>query len=480
MIRTLVTAHINSLDLHELTIQINDRSLGYLTAQKQQNYVASTNRRVQMVSGIRSDRLDQESIVRSRDLLRKWATVFRELQIYGLDVFPSILKREQLHADFLFLICDEIVLVLVSRYLGLYLHRNDHLYRLQPATPQPSILPGSFMPTADYYAFVPAEGDLLLALDPDFVDLFEPQGLEEILSDPRQMTVKMSELSNLVSAYGYASDHTWVGFQVTRIEQPFHTRKSSLKKISTHKDHLSRVVPVADSNYLLTDESREQATESVSSKVPVPVEGNYPRLSRKHRLGEGGRAEEKAKISRREADPNYERRPSSQETQREYEEDISAIDRIKMLELKKSKRLWESFLYRLTHLFPSSRPLSALALICVTLMILVIIVLIFTGIKSNKNVGKPNQGKATIPLPSLENEADDTIATDFEIKLSVKAQSMQIMSSPGSSDLIATATRGETVWQLTREDKDGWVMVRLTDGRTGYVPLAVLLPDQAN
>ena len=104
MIRTLVTAHINSLDLHELTIQINDRSLGYLTAQKQQNYVASTNRRVQMITGIRSDRLDQNLIVESRDMLRKWSAVFRELQIYGLDILPAILKREKLHAEFLFLI----------------------------------------------------------------------------------------------------------------------------------------------------------------------------------------------------------------------------------------------------------------------------------------------------------------------------------------------------------------------------------------
>ncbi|NLB09407.1 MAG: SH3 domain-containing protein [Clostridiales bacterium] len=477
MIRTLVTAHINSLDLNDLTIQINDRSLGYLTGQKPQNYFASTNRRVQMISGIRSDRLDQESIVQSRDMLRKWAAVFRELQIYGLDVFPSILKREKVHADFIFLICDEIVIALVSRYLGLYLHRNGRLYRQQPAVIDSAVIPGSFMPAADYYAFVPAEGDILLALDPHFVDLFEPQGLEEILSDPRQITVQMSELNNLASAYGYSSDHTWVGFKVTRIERPLHANKTRLQKIPTSKEYLSRVIPIAGSNRLVLEGQRDTMSNNEDKKVYVPGDSHFPRFSGSHRLGGSRNEHEASKIRIQESDPNYERRPSSLHTQIEHEANIGFLDRLKMLEFKRCKQLWNRFLYRLTHLFPSSRPLSLLALISIILVVLVFSILLFTSLKGDKKT-QQNEDVPKISQPLANAESGEAVATDFEIKLTIKAQSMQIMSAPGSTELVATATRGDTVWQLTKEDKDGWVMVRLTDGRTGYVPLTVLLPGE--
>ncbi len=477
MIRTLVTAHINSLDLHELTIQINDRSLGYLTAQKQQNYVASTNRRVQMISGIRSDRLDQESIVQSRDMLRKWAAVFRELQIYGLDVFPAILKREILHADFIFLICDEIVIALVSRYLGLYLHRNGKLYRQQPAVIDAAVIPSSFMPAADYYAFVPAEGDVLLALDPNFVDLFEPQGLEEILSDPRQITVQMSELNNLASAYGYSSDHTWVGFKVTRIERSLHTNRTRLQKIPTSKEYLSRVIPISGSNHLVLEGRRVTTSDNEDKKVHVPSDSYFPRFSGVHSLGGSRKEHMPSKIKAQESDPNYERRPSSVHAQIEHETNIGFLDRLKILEFKRCKRMWNSFIYRLTHLFPSSRPLSLLALISIILVILVMSILLFSSLKDDK-VNQQNGDVPKVSQPLIDADDNEVLATDFEIKLTVKAQSMQIMAVPGSTELVATTTRGDTVWQLTKEDKDGWVMVRLADGRTGYVPLTVLLPGE--
>ncbi len=475
MIRTLVTAHINSLDLHELTIQINDRSLGYLTAQKQQNYVASTNRRVQMITGIRSDRLDQTLIVESRDMLRKWSAVFRELQIYGLDVFPSILKRESLHAEFLFLICDEIVMALISRNWGLYLQRGGRLYRQQPATPQGSVIPASFMKAADYYAFIPTEGDIIMALDPAFIDLFEPHGLEEILADPRQMTVKMAELTTLASAYGYASDHSWIGFQVSRIEQPLHTRKANLQKISVSREYLSRVMPVSGSNRLAVDVKRDPGQEE-SRRGHVQADAGFPRLSGSHRIGDKAEEEENIKIRVSEADFNYSKRPSGLEAQREYEGNVSLIDKIKLMEFKKPKRIWEKFRHRATNLFPSSKPLSILALVAGGLLLLVLLLLTFNLLKGGDQTGKQPDTVTTISQPLAENGQVNTPATDFEIKLTVKAQSMQIMSAPGGAELIATVVRGDTVWQLTKEDKDGWVMIRLSDGRTGYVPLAVLIP----
>ena len=93
-------------------------------------------------------------------------------------------------------------------------------------------------------------------------------------------------------------------------------------------------------------------------------------------------------------------------------------------------------------------------------------------------MNQQNEDVPKVSQPLIDADDNEVIATDFEIKLTVKAQSMQIMAAPGSTELVATTTRGDTVWQLTKEDKDGWVMVRLADGRTGYVPLTVLLPGE--
>jgi len=468
MIRTLVTAHINSLDLHELTIQINDRSLGYLTAQKQQNYVASTNRRVQMITGIRSDRLDQNLIVESRDMLRKWSAVFRELQIYGMDILPAILKREKLHAEFLFLIHDEIVVALLSRHLGFYLQRGGRLYRQQPAVPDSQVIPGSFMKQADYYAFVPREGDIILALDPNFVDMFEPEGLEEILADPRQMTVKMSELTALAATYGYASDHTWIGFQVTRIEQPLHTKRSTLQKIPVTKEYLSKVVPVCGGNRLAVDCCRGQEDEE--HRVHVNSDAYYPRLSGEYRIGDREEIPEQERIK------SKINRPSSAKAQMENEEKISLLDRIKLMEFNKPKGIWNRFVYKITHLFPTSRSLSILALIAIILIILVLMVVSFQILTGGDEAPKETTSNPTISGPAVEPEGS-TLPTDFEIRITVRAQSMQIMAAPGEPELVATVVRGDVVYQLTQADIDGWVMVRLSDGRTGYVPLSVLTPE---
>lgn len=470
MIRTLVTAHINSLDLHELTIQINDRSLGYLTAQKQQNYVASTNRRVQMITGIRSDRLDQNLIVESRDMLRKWSAVFRELQIYGLDILPAILKREKLHAEFLFLIHDEVVIALLSRQWGLYLQRGGRLYRQQPAVPDSEVIPAGFMKQADYYAFVPREGDIILALDPSFIDMFEPEGLEEILADPRQMTVKMSELTALAAAYGYASDHTWIGFQVARIEQPMHAKKSTLQKIPVTREYLSKVIPVSGGNRLAVQGYREEEIEE--QRLLLLGDSNYPRLSGGHRIGEEEEVPEPERIKGRSS------RPSSAQAQMEHEENISVIDRIKLMEFDKTKSIWNKFVHKITHLFPTSRSLSVLALIAMVLIILVLLIASVQIFRGGDDTPKETTAGPTISEPVNGNEVT-TVATDFEIRITVKAQSMQIMASPGETELVATAVRGDVVYQLTQADLDGWVMIRLSDGRTGYVPLSVLIPDDA-
>ena len=73
MIRTTITAHIPAASLKELTFQINDRNLGALALQRQQNYVMTGNRRVQMVTGLLTDRKRPSAVAEDKHQLRTTA-----------------------------------------------------------------------------------------------------------------------------------------------------------------------------------------------------------------------------------------------------------------------------------------------------------------------------------------------------------------------------------------------------------------------
>ncbi|MDD3418492.1 MAG: SH3 domain-containing protein [Eubacteriales bacterium] len=60
----------------------------------------------------------------------------------------------------------------------------------------------------------------------------------------------------------------------------------------------------------------------------------------------------------------------------------------------------------------------------------------------------------------------------------MKASSLRVVASPGGDELVGTVTRGDRVTQLATP-KDGWILIKMTDGRLGYVPESLLLfPDE--
>ena len=111
MIRSTLTAHLAERDRKELTLQLNDRDIGLLATHRQQHYVASGNRRVQLIAGILTDKDDPVAIHDTRVQLRQWQLAFRNLQIQGLSRFMQEELDTELEADFLFLMTAVIVLV---------------------------------------------------------------------------------------------------------------------------------------------------------------------------------------------------------------------------------------------------------------------------------------------------------------------------------------------------------------------------------
>ncbi len=485
MIRSTVTAHLAETDRSELTLQLNDRDIGVLASQEQRHYVMSGNRRVQLIAGLLTDPGDQTQVLSTRALLRHWLVSFRELQINGLDRLPVIIERNRLAADFLLLMDSEIVLVWCQPQYGVYLHRGHHLYRQQPTWPPDQGAFASFCCRLDFYAFRPHEGDDLLIIDPSFIDLFDPVDLEDLLADIHQINVAMTELTRLAYSYGRDVDTTWFSAQIQRLDTDLELlspearervsgRREPGRRTVSWLNHLqlSKVVPLLDGNIRIAPpgldrRDRRSAVPEAKGYGPQPPEFKTVwRQSNegKSRLSIKGRAgEREARQNRGGPDP--------------YAPRESWMDRAKHWNTEGIRGRLLAFHGKLTHLFPGSRGLSLLAYVTIWLLVLVLLVAAVYGLRSG---GKDKDSGEEPPKVSLPDPSAGALKTEFEIDIIVKASSLRVVSEPGGEELIASVTRGDHVTQLT-SPRDGWVLIRLVDGRSGYVPESLLLsPDEGD
>lgn len=478
MIRSTLTAHLADADRRGLTLQVNDRDIGVLASQDQRHYVMSGNRRVQLIAGLATDPEDSASVLSTRALLRHWLVSFRELQINGLSRFPLIADRNRLDADFLLLMDSERVVVWTDPSYAVYLHRGRHLYRQQPAYPpeNPALAPFNRL---DFYAFRPREGDDLLIIDPAFIDFFDAVDLEDLLADIHQINVAMTELTRLATSYGRDVDTSWFSAQIQKLETdlemfspesrerfagrrgPDQGQVSWLNRLA-----LSKVVPLLDGNIRIDppgyDRSRKERTS-----LPPPV--YQPKPPKFQAVWQESREEEGRMRLKGESG-----RPGSREAMPDpYRVKPSRLDRIKHWNADGIKRRMASLHQNLTHLVPGSRSLSLLAYLAMCLVVLVLMVTLFVTVK-----GKRGQKETEADRPKVTSPSEsESLKTDFEIDIIVKANSLRVVSEPGGEELVGTVTRGDRLVQLTHPS-DGWVLVRLTDGRLGYVPESLLLSSE--
>lgn len=479
MIRSTLTAHLADADRQELTLQVNDRDIGVLATQEQRHYVMSGNRRVQLIAGLQTDPEDQASVMATRALLRQWLVTFRELQINGLSRFPVIADRNRLDADFLLLLDSDHVLVWCPENYAVYLHRGRHLYRQQPTYVPAADGLAPFSRKLDFYAFRPREGDDLLVIDPSFIDLFDAHDLEELLADVHQINVAMTELTRLALSYGREVDTSWFSAQIQRLEADLEMLSAdSRERVAgkrgvgadsawLSKIRFSKVVPLLDGNVRITPSGYARAREDRASR---PAQAAYrPKAPEFKTSWQQGQPEEPRSLRMEEK-----RSRGAADLPDHYRRSPGFLDRLKHWNADGLKKRLGRWHYRLTHLVPGSRGQSLLAYIALWLVVLVLLVAGFTLLKKSRNSSDNGNDRPKVTTPATTAEAPKT---DFEIDITVKASSLRVVTRPDGDELVGTVTRGDKVVQLTNA-QDGWVLIRLTDGRTGYVPETLLLfPD---
>lgn len=449
MIRATITAHIPTASVKELTFQINDRSLGGLALQRQQSFVMTGNRRVQMVSGLLTDRKRPNAIAEDRYQLRQWEAGFRELQTSGLSVFPAVVERENLRADFLVLIDETRFICYTTPRFGIYLHRAKRLFRVQPIEP-PAGVPHFF--GLDLYTFEVDADDNIMILSPEFVDLFDAGELIDTFGALRQVSTVMTKLSDLAETYGEGLVKPWLAFHIQRLSDdssglPLRSHKSFPGKLEK-----SKVVRLENGNML------------IPVKAAPPVE--KPQQTDRIHLIEP----EPQQIHLESKNGFY---PSGSRTMESSEKNTSRLDRLKTKDMASFGASGNRLLHHLMNLVPNNKFLSRLLFFGLILIVILLLVLGGKTLLASRGGDTEPTGTSLIESPFDEEGERSTLKTDYEIEWTVTAQSITLYSEPGGGEPIASVMRGDKVWKLT-EAIDDWVLIRLIDGRTGYVYAAMV------
>lgn len=467
MIRSTLTAHLAENDKRELTVQMNDRDVGPLATQRRRHYVASGNRRVQMIAGFFVNRSDSDASDRTRYQLRLWQSAFRTLQVSGTDYFLGQKLGGELEADFLFLMTQEMVLIFCERSLGIYLHRGSRLYRQQP-TMKPDVPLNRTFEALDFYAFRPREGDNLLIIAPEFIDLFQADELEEMFGDLRQVNVSMAELTSLADKFGYTDDTSWFSVQIQRLgedeallSEPISETHEVIQTIV-----MSKVVPLRDGNVRILPPGLSLKRDFVGGDIGSGKVYPAPPKFTSAFTGKPRALSAEAAARRRTADRASHKKPS-----------VSFWDRVKLWNADRWRRGFGAFHHRMRHLFPESRGLSLLAYLAILCVVILVVAFLFHSLLALRH--RPDTDTSNDrPVVTGSPTTAATEEKQFEIEIEIRANTLRVMAAPESKELVATLKRGDRVIQ-TAEPVDGWVRIELKDGRRGYVRQDLLAPGAA-
>jgi len=223
MIKSVFTAHLSKYDKKDLTLLINDRSIGSLSSENKSNFVLTSNRDVHMISGFSNQSTYYDPRFNS-DRIYLWNQAFKEMQSQGLKAFPNFIDDHHIYSEYLYLFTSEIFIGWQDRKNGLYLFRNGRLYRLQPTILPPNVFDPDWMKYTDFYSFVPRVSDIVFSISAKVFERLDAAKAEKMLQDNVQLTTSMSDILNLLRTYDRKLDLSWIGFEFERIEKNLFAR----------------------------------------------------------------------------------------------------------------------------------------------------------------------------------------------------------------------------------------------------------------
>lgn len=480
MLRAIMTAHISEHDLDIFTLQMNNKPIGHLTAEKSVNYVVSGNREVHVASGFYSSTDSKSERRYITEQMKRFETIFKEMQTLGLSSLPDMSVRYKPEAAFLIFAAADLVIIWQDRQKGVYLQRNKKFFRLQPVPRPHHLFEDSWMSYGDFYAFTPETDDLLLILSPEFVDHFKADQLEEIFSANQQLHAIMKELTALGGTYGYNLEQSWFALQVQRAEVN-QILAGHVNEMTVGEEHRRISKDKAFSKGI--KRSRASRVMYGQELIPVKHEGRRRFTAPPSHEAEALKARWQMMEAQEEEPQNSQievinsgKRARRQETLRAYEERRAPLDpyfeKMREFTFDPYRRRLKTYIRRFFHLWPHQPVLSVFfASSCCVLVILLLLLgfKLLANRPSNQDFTPPSEISTTTEAYQANALVNAPAETNLEIAVTVKSSNLQIRQAPDpSSALIASVKRGDTVYQLAPE-QNGWVYIRTQNQVEGYV-----------
>ncbi len=494
MIRAVLSAHLAPRDMGRLALMMNKRSLGALASTDGHSFVMPAMQEchlVVMLSDLLRDLSKQEGAM----LLSRWEQHFKKAQSMNLAAFLNYLAKENTPCDMLMLAGSEIILAFQDRRQGLYLNRAEQLFRLQPVL-RPQNFPGrNYLGHLDFYAIKPRQDDTILCLDPSFVEAFDPQQLEEVLSEGQQVMGTMQGLIRNLKTYEPNYEISWLAIEVNRVERNavYMSNRDDTAFLEAMRDKrrynladslpLSRVSRVLYGQKLLPVKDTNRGMMP-SHSLPRDMPKVMPKQKRlpKQPLGQMRRQQKQKPDLMAERQRQKEQRERNiRRYQKQQKPQEKMIDRLQDFSFEPVWRKIKSFPKKMFRMFPDQPVLSRLIGTTIILLLIVFFALLFMRMRREPDmVIDETEPSYTEMVEEAEPElkAIPPEVTNLELSRVLKSNNLQIRQKPDAqAPLIATANRGEVITQLA-EPENGWVYVRLESTRTeGYVFAEYLLDD---
>lgn len=222
MIRTTTTLSICARDAQDTSYLINGTLLGMLSSASQQTHVQTNNRPLQLAVAIKNvDIGSPSSLVKHQQMVSAWKDFQHILARKGSSNLNSLLQQYHMLPEWLICIDDQRLQAWLPSEIGFYMLRNGQLNRLLPAASREPA-PANDVAQPDnkhYYSINVRHKDQCYLLPPTLQNFYSPGEAAEILRGLRQMPAKISELFSTAHLRGFTEENTWLGLQISRLEE---------------------------------------------------------------------------------------------------------------------------------------------------------------------------------------------------------------------------------------------------------------------
>lgn len=458
MIRTVMTLRMSNKDLLDTTFLVNDTQVGYLAPAGKRNQVFSSHRYVQLIAGFQADLSRPDAAVIQRENISSWQRCARDVQQRGLALLPRAAEHFKLEPDWLIGLDNKYLHAYLTDSFVVCLLRGGELFQVEPVADGYSKMPQTWLGRLRQSTVEVEENDYFLFLPPVIFEYVNTEEVQSLLGGMQQLSAKVNELVELSRRRGYELDVSWMALQIQRIEYDTAQSETFGEKITGFVGRFRRENPAETARQRAENSSLRNTAHRSEVDTSNMSEADLAAAAARASMNYRNQPVSEVDLN----DDNIDDKPQPITSGRSIENkhrSVAAEARRRQAKKTGIISVWSGW----------RREQKWLAV----LLSLSVLIIVAWGISTlvngdDKTSSSSSTTSESTAEPTPVPPTTTTTAAPVELKLTVAVRSLNFRETPGTDGgLITTLGEGSTVTQIG-EITDGWVQVRLEDGREAY------------